>query len=174
MIAAIVQNFRREFLRNQEAADRTLVHLSDEQFFAQSADHVNSAAIIVKHLAGNLTSRWTDFLTSDGEKPTRDRDGEFIIQPADTRNALMAAWQRAWQTVFDTFDGLSDDDLQLIVPIRGEPHTVFQAMLRSSNHTAYHVGQIVYLVRFHCPDSPWLTIPPGGSRPQRGEYLKPS
>jgi uncharacterized damage-inducible protein DinB len=147
--------------------------LSNGQFFERPAAHVNSVAIIVKHLSGNLVSRWTDFLTSDGEKPWRDRDREFVISPHDTRAALLAQWDRGWQAVLDTLASLSANDLEKTVTIRGEPHTAHQALLRGLDHVAYHTGQILYLVRLLCPDSPWLSIAPGESRTQPGQYRKP-
>jgi uncharacterized damage-inducible protein DinB len=169
----LLDDFRHEFSRYRSAAERAMASLSDEQFFERPAPHVNSVAIVVKHLAGNLVSRWTEFLTTDGDKPSRDRDNEFIITPHDTRASLLEAWQRGWQAVFDTLDNLTNSDLEKIVTIRREPHTVFQALLRASGHAAYHTGQILYLVRLLCPESPWLTIPPGQSRAHRGEYRKP-
>jgi len=172
-MSEILDDFRHEFSRYKSAADRAMASLSDEQFFERPAPHVNSVAIVVKHLAGNLLSRWTDFLTTDGDKPSRDRDNEFVITPDDTRAALMESWQRGWQAVFDTLDCLTSGDLEKTVTIRGEPHTAFQALVRGSGHAAYHVGQIAYLVRLFCPDSPWLTIPPGQSRAHRADYRKP-
>src|SRR5262249_30142908 len=126
--------------------------------------------LIVKHLAGNMVSRWTDFLTTDGDKPTRDRDQEFILTDADTRENFMAAWERGWKIFFDTLDGLTDADLSARVLIRGEPHSVSQALLRGMSHVADHIGQITYLVRLMWTDSTWLTIPPGQSRGTRGTY----
>ncbi|HJZ60247.1 MAG TPA: DUF1572 family protein [Gemmataceae bacterium] len=154
-------------------ADKALAGLSDEAFFRRPAEHVNPIALIVKHVAGNLLSRWTDFLTTDGEKPTRERDDEFTLAPGDTRVSLMAAWEAGWQALFDTLSGLSDADLGRTVIIRGEPHRVQQALLRGIDHSAYHTGQILYLARLLNPDSPWLTVPPGASRNLPGRYLKP-
>jgi uncharacterized damage-inducible protein DinB len=159
-----------EFQRHKVLAERALASLSDAQFFERPAPHVNSAAIIVKHLAGNLVSRWTDLLTTDGDKPTRDRDGEFVIKPDDTRAVLLAALERGWQAVFDTLDSLTVGDLEKTITIRGEPHTVLQALLRGLDHVAYHTGQILYLARLLAPEGPWLTIPPGQSRAARGGY----
>jgi hypothetical protein len=131
---------------------------------------VNPIALIVKHLAGNLTSRWTDFLSSDGEKPTRDRDGEFRLTEQDTRPRLLAAWGAGWKVLFDTIAGLKESDLGKTVLIRGEAHTAYQALLRALTHAAYHVGQITYLTRLLRPDATWLTIPPGHSRGVQGGY----
>ncbi len=123
-------------------------------------------------LAGNLVSRWADFLTTDGEKPSRDRDGEFLLADQDTRANLMAAWELGWQALLDTVQSSRDTDLDQLVTIRGEPQTVRQALLRGLTHVAYHTGQILYLVRLLRPDSTWLTIAPGQSRGQAGAYRK--
>jgi uncharacterized damage-inducible protein DinB len=169
----LIADFRHEFNHHKMLADRALAALSDEQFFARPAPHVNSVAIIVKHLAGNLISRWTDFLTTDGDKPARDRDGEFLIRPDDTRAALSNALARGWQAVFETLDALAPADLDKTITIRGEPHTAVQALLRGLDHAAYHVGQILFLARLLAPESPWLTVPPGQSRAARGGYRAP-
>ena len=159
-----------EFHRHKELADKAIAQLDGEQFFQRPAPHVNSVAIIVKHLAGNLLSRWTDFLSTDGEKPTRNRDGEFQLTDADTRESLFAAWERGWEALFEAGKTLADSDLSKTVTIRGETHTVLQALLRGMSHATYHVGQILYLVRLVRPESTWLTIPPGQSRPHGGVY----
>jgi hypothetical protein len=159
-----------EFRRHKSLADRALATLDGDSFFAQPAPHVNSAAIIVKHLAGNLRSRWTDFLTTDGDKPGRNRDTEFVIA-GDTREELLAAWVQGWQAVESAVASLSDADLGRTVTIRGEPHTVLQALLRGLSHATYHVGQILYLARLFRPDGGWLTIAPGKSQAARGGYL---
>jgi hypothetical protein len=166
-------NLTHEFRRHKDLADRALAPLSDDEFFRRPAAHVNPVALIVKHLGGNLTSRWTDFLTTDGEKPTRDRDNEFLVTLQDTRASLTAAWERGWQAVLGAVAGLRDDDLGKTVMIRGEPHTVLQALLRGVTHVAYHVGQILYVARLWRPDAPYLTVPPGKSQGLRGQYLKP-
>jgi uncharacterized damage-inducible protein DinB len=161
-----------EFRRHKGLADRAMAELDDAQFLHRPGALVNPVALIVKHLAGNLVSRWADFLTTDGEKASRDRDGEFLITESDTRSSLMAAWERGWSTLFDTLAGLKESDLVRTVTIRGEPHSVRQALLRSMTHAAYHTGQIVYLVRWIRPESPWLTIPPGQSRGVGGAYRR--
>ena len=127
-------------------------------------DEANSMGILVKHMAGNMRSRWTDFLTSDGEKPDRFRDEEFIIRPEDSRDALMARGEHYWQVLFDTLETLTPDDLARTVVIRGEPHSVVQAIQRQVAHYAYHVGQIVMLAK-HFRSQTWqsLSIPRGGS-----------
>ena len=169
----LLSDLRYEFRRYKGLADRAMVHLDDQEFFRRPAAHVNPVALIVKHLAGNLASRWSDFLTSDGDKPSRDRDGEFLLTEQDTRANLLAAWERGWQTLFDTLAGLQASDLGKNVTIRGETHTVVQALLRGATHAAYHTGQILYVARLLRPDSGWLTIAPGQSRShQRGAYRK--
>jgi uncharacterized damage-inducible protein DinB len=163
-MASLIADVTHEFKRYKDQADKAMSELSDEAFFRRPGEVVNPVALIVKHVAGNLASRWTDFLTTDGEKPARNRDGEFTLNPADTRGSLLAAWERGWKVLFDTLGGLKDADLDKTVTIRGEPHRVQQALLRSVNHTVYHVGQILYLARLFNPAGTWLTIPPGQSR----------
>jgi uncharacterized damage-inducible protein DinB len=153
-------------------AEKAMGALADEAFFRRPAENVNSVALIVKHLGGNLRSRWTDFLASDGEKSWRDRDREFVIEEADTREALMAAWEAGWKAVLETVGSLTKADIEKSVTIRGEAHTVAQALVRGVTHAAYHVGQIMYLVRLLEPESAWLTIAPGKSGEKRGEYRK--
>lgn len=164
-----------EFRRHKSLADRAMAALGDREWFDRPAPHVNPVAVIVKHLAGNLASRWTGFpAAADGDLPGRDRDGEFVLTQADTRPTLTAAWDHGWAALFDAVQGLSRGDLDLDRPvtIRGEPHTLRQALLRGLSHAAYHTGQILYLARLHRPDAPWLTIAPGQSRAQPGAYRK--
>ena len=168
-----LQDLHHEFRRHKGLADRALAELDDAQFFHRPGPLVNPVALIVKHLAGNMASRWTDFLATDGEKPTRDRDGEFLLTEADTRAHLMADWERGWSTLFDTLTGLTDADLGRTVTIRGEAHSVRQALMRGMTHVAYHTGQILYLVRWSRPESEWLTVPPGESRDVPGVYRRP-
>src|SRR5262249_36746841 len=134
-----------EFRKHKNYADGALRQLDDDAaFFRPLGERSNSVAVIVKHIAGNLRSRWRDFLTTDGEKPDRDRDGEFVIAPQDTRLSLAEAWEEAWAILFRELAALTPADLARTVTIRGEPHAVFQAINRSLAHTAYHVGQITY------------------------------
>jgi uncharacterized damage-inducible protein DinB len=135
----------------------------DEALDATLDAESNSIAIIVKHVTGNMRSRWTDFLTTDGEKPSRNRDTEFE-EPPKTRTELMALWESSWKLVFEALVPLTDADLGRTIRIRGEAHTVMQAISRNLSHTAYHVGQIVYLAK-HFAGSNWkaLTIPRGKS-----------
>ena len=152
------------FRRQQELAERALAQVSDDDFFRTIDAESNSIAVIVKHIAGNLVSRWTDFLTSDGEKPTRDRDGEFIVAGSASRAAIVAAWQTGWSTLFDAFARLTPADLTATVRIRGESMTAIAAMHRGVAHVAQHVGQIVLLAK-HYRSADWktLSIPRGRS-----------
>lgn len=163
-----------EFRRHKELADKAMARMSDEAFFRRPGDAVNSVALVVKHLAGNLKSRWTDFLTTDGEKPWRNRDVEFSITAGDTRASIMTAWEEGWRAVLETVAALTPADLEKSITIRGESHTVTQALLRGVTHAAYHVGQILYLARLLEPEGEWLTIAPGNSSAHRGEYRKGS
>src|SRR5215470_6341702 len=137
-------DLRYDFARHKDLADRAMANLNDEEFFRRPAAHANPVALIVKHLGGNLASRWTDFLTSDGEKESRDRDGEFLLTEQDTRANLLAAWERGWGVLLATLESLRDSDLDRTVTIRGESQTARQALLRGMGHVAYHTGQILY------------------------------
>jgi hypothetical protein len=149
---------------HKRLADGAIAQLNDEQFFALPDAESNSVAIIVKHMAGNMRSRFTDFLTTDGEKPDRDRDQEFIVAADATRAEILDAWEQNWQIVFDALNVLSGDDLAREVTIRSEPHTVLRAINRQVAHYAYHVGQIVFLAK-HWKGSEWetLSVPKGQS-----------
>jgi uncharacterized damage-inducible protein DinB len=168
----ILADLRHEFERHKRLADRAIAQLDDREFFDRPGPLVNPVALIVKHLAGNLSSRWTDFLTTDGEKATRDRDREFVLGEQDTRANLCAAWEQGWRTLFETLASLQETDLTKSVSIRGESHTAQQALLRGMTHVAYHTGQMLYLVRLLRPESPWLSIPPGQSSRVGGNYRK--
>ncbi len=143
--------------------ERALAQAPDEGLTATLDDESNSIAMIVKHLAGNMVSRWTDFLTTDGEKPNRNRDTEFEMPP-QTRAEIMALWEAGWKCVFDAMAPLADSDMNRTVLIRNEPHSVLQAVNRQIAHYSYHVGQIVYLAK-HFAGSNWtaLTVPRGKS-----------
>lgn len=159
-----IELLAREFKRLKSLADGAIVQCSDEQFFAAPAPMDNSVAVIVKHVAGNLISRWTDLLTSDGEKPNRNRDAEFEILPEDSRERLLALWAQGWSVLFASLSSLTDEDVSRSIRIRGEPLTVLQAVNRQLTHYSYHVGQIVYVAKNFCGAS-WktLSIPRGGS-----------
>ncbi len=155
---------RQEANRYRQLAERALAQVGDEGFFASLDDDTNSLAVLVKHLGGNLRSRWTDFLTTDGEKPDRNRDSEFEIGPEDRRETLMESWRVGWVALEETLAGLGAEDLTRTVTIRSEPHTVVLAIQRQLAHTSYHVGQIVQLAR-HFRSGPWqsLSVPRGAS-----------
>ncbi len=140
----------------KKLAESAMEQVSDAQLFATLDEEMNSIAIIVKHMAGNMWSRWTSFLTSDGEKPDRNRDSEFV-DPAATRADLMQAWNNGWHSVFEALEPLSDSDLQRTVTIRGEAHSVMQAINRQIAHYAYHCGQIVFLAK-HWKGGEWKSL----------------
>lgn len=144
-------------------AERAMAQVSDEQLTLALDGEMNSIAVLVKHMAGNMRSRWTDFLTTDGEKPDRQRDGEFEAPPA-TRAELMGMWEEGWNCVFRALEPLSDEDLARRVIIRGETHSVMQAINRQVAHYASHVGQIIMLAK-HLRGPAWqsLSIPRGMS-----------
>lgn len=155
-------------------AERAMEQVSDEQLFTVLDDEMNSIAIIINHMTSNMRSRWTDFLTTDGEKPGRNRDREFSDAPA-SRQALMDLWNNGWNCLFTALEPLSEPDLTRTITIRSEPHSVMQAMNRQVAHYSYHCGQIVFLAK-HFRGREWksLTIPRGQStafnqRVARGE-----
>jgi hypothetical protein len=154
-----------EFRKYKKYADRAVAQVSDDDFFRQIDRESNSIALIVKHIAGNQHSRWRDFLTSDGEKPDRDRDAEFERFDTDTKERLLARWEEGWRLLFEALTPLTGEDLDRTVSIRGEAHTVLQAIQRQLTHYAAHVGQIVFLAK-HLAGERWktLSIPRGKSR----------
>jgi uncharacterized damage-inducible protein DinB len=160
-LSAVVSAFE----ANKRLADRAVEQVPDDKLHAALDANTNSIAVIMKHVAGNLTSRWTDFLTADGEKPWRNRDDEFV-DSFGSRAELLDCWERGWACLRTTLKGLKQEDLEKTVLIRGEPHSVPLALERSLGHTCYHVGQIVQVARIHAGDR-WttLTIPRGGSEP---------
>lgn len=137
-------------------AERAMDQVTDEQLFAVLDGEANSIAIIVKHMAGNMRSRWTDFMTTDGEKPDRDRDSEFVAPP-NNREALLVLWEDGWSRVFSALEPLSDADLGSAVMIRGERHSVMQAINRQIAHYAHHVGQILLLAK-HFAHANWQSL----------------
>jgi hypothetical protein len=145
-------------------AEKAMAQISDEQLFLPLDAETNSIAIIVKHMTGNMRSRWTDFLTTDGEKKDRDRDSEFVDPPA-TREALLSAWEFSWACLFKALGGLPNESLDCTVTIRGEPHSVMQAINRQLAHYPYHVGQIVLIARYWAGNK-WnsLSIPKSQSK----------
>jgi len=147
----------RTFRDYKKLAERAFAQISDEDFFRTIDEESNSIAVNMKHLAGNMLSRWTDFLTTDGEKPNRDRDMEFVILPGTTKDDMLAYWEKGWKCVFDAVDPLQPEDLMRTVKIRSQDHTVVQAINRQLTHYAYHVGQIVYLAK-HFKSSHWQSL----------------
>jgi len=147
----------------KKLGEGAMAQVADEQLFVALDPEMNSIALIVKHMAGNLRSRWTDFLTSDGEKPDRNRDSEFE-DPPTTRAALLEMWESGWACLFTALEPLSESDEGRTVKIRGEAHSVMQAVNRQLAHYAYHVGQIVFLAK-HLQSARWksLSVPRGQS-----------
>lgn len=145
------------FTEARTQSERAMEQLSEDQFFHQIDPETNSIAILVKHIAGNMRSRWSDFLHSDGEKPDRNRDSEFVIGPADTREDLMRRWHTGWKLVFDTLHGLTDDDLGKMTYIRTKPVQAMGAIIRQVTHYAHHAGQIVMLAK-HLKGQDWKTL----------------
>jgi uncharacterized damage-inducible protein DinB len=130
----------------KEIAHEALDRCDDRLFFArlreEGDEHTNSIAILVKHISGNFRSRWTDFLTTDGEKPNRQREREFIEEAGETRAAIMQRWETAWQLLFATLEALREEDFDRTITIRGQPHRVIQAIQLNLLHAAHHIGQI--------------------------------
>lgn len=155
-----IESYRADALQSfhnyKKLAERAIEQVGDEEYFSVIDVESNSIAVIVKHIAGNLHSRWRDFLTTDGEKADRDRDSEFELI-ADTRESLTEFWETGWQTLFEAIEPLTDDDFSKTITIRGEPHSVVEAINRQLTHYAYHVGQIVFLAK-HLKSTEWKTL----------------
>jgi uncharacterized damage-inducible protein DinB len=148
---------------DKRMAEQAIAQLSDEEFFRRPVPSFNSVACIMRHVAGNLVSRWTDFLTTDGEKSNRDRESEFADWTG-TRDELMQRWQQGFETFFTSLSSLTPDDLHKTITIRGEPHTVPQAIVRAMDHLAYHAGQILYVSRLvHSGEWKYITVAPKGT-----------
>jgi len=164
----IAAHYREEAARqlrgHKRMAEGAMAQLSDDDFFRTLDPESNSVAIIVKHLAGNMRSRFTDFLTSDGEKPNRHRDTEFVIDSNTSRADVMNWWEQGWKILFDAIASLKPEDVSRTVLIRNDPHTVLQAINRQIAHYAQHIGQIVFLAK-HLKSSEWqtLSVPRGKS-----------
>lgn len=148
------------FRAYKKLADKAIEQIHDHEFFVTLDDESNSIAVIMKHMAGNMVSRWTDFLNTDGEKPDRNRDMEFVIATQTTRADVLAYWDHGWQCLLEALEPLSADDFGKQVMIRGEAHTIVQAINRQLMHYSYHIGQIVFLAK-HFRSTEWksLTIP---------------
>lgn len=151
-----LQDAVRVFRGQKKLADGAIAQVSDEEFFHVIDAESNSIALIMKHMAGNMRSRWTDFLTSDGEKPDRHRDSEFLVEGED-RKAIEERWEAGWRTVFETLESLRPEDINRPVTIRGEPHTIVEAVNRQLSHYGQHTGQIVFLAK-HLKSSDWKTL----------------
>ncbi len=163
--AAFLEDAALQLRKYKNLADRALAQVRATDLFRAVDPESNSIAVVMKHLSGNMRSRWRDFLNSDGEKPDRNRDTEFELDAGDTRDALLERWEAGWRLLFDALAALSPTDLLRTVSIRREPHTAMQAINRQLTHYAYHVGQIVLLAR-HFAGKDWvsLSIPKGKSR----------
>jgi uncharacterized protein DUF1572 len=149
----------------KDLADKAVGQIGDEHLFTALDPEANSIAVIMKHVSGNMRSRWTDFLTSDGEKPNRDRDREFVLESSDTRATILSDWEEGWNRVFRAVSALTPEDLGKTVRIRGEAHSVVEAINRQVTHYAAHVGQIVLLAKHYAgPNWRSLSIPRGKSR----------
>ncbi|MGI9166817.1 MAG: DUF1572 family protein [Pyrinomonadaceae bacterium] len=159
------------FRAYRKLAEKALDQLNHEELFIAIDEESNSIAVIMKHMAGNMLSRWTDFLTTDGEKPDRNRDLEFVIEPHTTKEGLVAYWEKGWDAVFTAIESLRPDDFEKKVMIRGEEHTIVQAINRQMTHYAYHIGQIVFLAK-HFRSHEWrsLSIPKNRSA-EFNQYL---
>lgn len=151
------------YRQHKDFCERAVAQVSDEDFFGRVGRGPHSIAILMKHLGGNHRSRWRDFLTTDGEKPDRNRDSEFIVE-GETPDSIREKWQEGWRITFESLQTLGPDDLEKKITIRGEPLTVVQAIQRNLTHLAYHTGQIVSLARHFAGDD-WqtLSIPVGES-----------
>jgi Protein of unknown function (DUF1572) len=169
-----LEEARRQLRGHKRMGEGAMSQLRDEDFFVVLDPESNSVAILVKHLAGNMRSRFSDFLTSDGEKPNRFRDQEFELTPSTTRADIMRWWEEGWACVFGAIDPLKPEDVMRAVTIRGEPHTVLQAINRQIAHYAQHIGQMVFLAK-HLRSSEWktLTIPRGKSEEYKMVVPKP-
>jgi len=158
---AIVQNYFDDAIAALKAykklAEKAIAQMKDDELFVMLDEESNSVAVIMKHMAGNMFSRWTDFLTSDGEKPDRNRDMEFVIESNTTKNDVLDYWERGWACVFAALEPLTLADFEKTVMIRGEEHTIVQAINRQLMHYSYHIGQIVYLAK-HFRSTEWTSL----------------
>ena len=158
---AIIQNYHEDAVKAMRAykklAEKAIAQLKDEEFFVTLDEEANSVAVVMKHIAGNAISRWTNFLTSDGEKPDRNRDMEFVIGAQTTKDDVLAYWERGWKCVFAAIEPLTPDDFGKTVNIRGQAHTIVQAINRQLMHYSYHIGQIVFLAK-HFRSSEWQSL----------------
>lgn len=172
--AAYLKDVLRQYRMYKGYADKAIARVSDADLHRELDANSNSIAVIIKHVAGNLRSRFRDFLTADGEKPDRNRDGEFEMPERASRDQILQWWEDAWGIVLGSIEAMTPDDLGRHITIRGEQYLAIEALNRSVAHTASHVGQIVYLARHFAGDA-WasLTIPKGASANIKGEFKKP-
>jgi hypothetical protein len=158
---AIVKNYLEDAISSlkqaKKLADKAIAQMKDEELFVTLDEESNSVAVIMKHMAGNMFSRWTDFLTTDGEKPDRNRDMEFVIESNTTKDDVLHYWERGWACVFAAIEPLTLEDFEKTVLIRGEPHTIVMAINRQLMHYSYHIGQIVYLAK-HFRSTEWRSL----------------
>lgn len=152
-----IRNVIKEFGKLKDLGEKSLAQLKDEDYFWQPEEESNSIAIIIRHISGNMHSRWTDFLTTDGEKEWRRRDEEFERIFYTDKDDILERWESGWKCLFDAISSLKDEDLAKSVTIRGEPHTVIEAINRQLTHIGYHIGQIVYLAKYRARKS-WNTL----------------
>ncbi|HET9210168.1 MAG TPA: DUF1572 family protein [Thermoanaerobaculia bacterium] len=173
--ALYLEDVAAQFRSYKSLADRALEQVRDEDLFVALDPESNSLAVLMQHMAGNLISRWTDFLTTDGEKPDRDRDSEFETRNGTTRAALLARWEEGWRRLFEALAGLTEEDLTRTVFIRAEPHSVIRAIDRQLAHQVYHTGQIVFLAK-HLASDHWknLSVPRGRTREFNAEMFSRS
>ena len=170
---AYLRDIARTYQHYKTLGERAIAQVSDANLHTQVDSDSNSIAIIAKHLAGNLRSRFGDFLTSDGEKPTRNRDAEFEMPTPVSRGEMLREWESGWATALGAINGLTVEDLERTVYIRGEGFPVLEALNRLAAHAAYHVGQIVFLAKhFAGPSWKTLSIPRNRSAEAKGEYKK--
>lgn len=153
---SLIDDIAHVYRQQRKLAEAAAQQVNDTQFFAVPAADANSIAIIMKHVGGNLRSRWTDFRTTDGEKPDRNRDGEFVTDH-DNRDSVMRTWNEGFDRLENALENISDDDFSETIAIRGEPHTVAQALFRNLAHVSHHSGQIVLLARV-LSGSSWKTL----------------
>ena len=174
LAAHYLDEAHRQMRGYKRLAEGAMAQLKDDELLITLDPEANSIALIVKHIAGNMRSRFTDFLTTDGEKPDRHRDQEFELSPATTRADLTKWWEEGWAQVFAAIEGLKPEDVVRKVTIRGEPHTVLQAINRLIAHYAYHTGQIVFIAK-HIRSGKWrsLSIPRGKSEDFKTTPPKP-
>lgn len=166
---SFLDSARRQFLYYKSLGDKSMAQLDDAGLLWKPNAESNSIATIVKHMWGNMLSRWTNFLTEDGEKPWRDREGEFVADDV-SRAQLLEWWEAGWNCLFTALDSITDDDLERIIYIRNEGHTVLEAINRQLAHYPYHVGQIVYLAKaYQAANWSYLSIPPKGSETYNAE-----